>query len=110
MSARITIYQHPLSAELVEVTVPCSPALAEVPSSAVVWLERHGLAVEYPATLQPGATTAQSVVVWDPSGRVVEAGRSAYRLTVQLRNAGGARMVRSEPVEIDVTAYPAAPT
>ncbi len=110
MSARITIYQRPLAAELVEVTVPVSPALAEAPSSAVAWLERHGVTTEYPATLQPGATTSLAVVVWDPSGRVVEAGQSAYRLTVQLRNGAGARAARSEPITIDVLAYPAAPT
>lgn len=105
----ITVYQRPLSAELIEVTVPCSPVLAEVPSSAVVWLERHGATTEYPATLQPGATTAQSVVVWDPSGRVNDAGQAAYRLTVRLRNAGGAHIARSEPITLSVLAYPATP-
>lgn len=106
----ITIYQRPLSAELVEITVPVSPALAEIPSSAVVWLERQGVTTEYPATLQPGATTSQAVVVWDPSGRVTEAGTNAYRLTVQLRNAGGTRIGRSVTVSVNVPAYPAAPT
>jgi hypothetical protein len=106
---RITLYQRPLSSELVEVTVPCSPALAEVPTSAVVWLERHGVTTEYPATLQPGATTSLAVVVWDPSGRVTEAGQSAYRLTVRARNGALAHIGRSEPITIDVLAYPAAP-
>lgn len=109
MSTTITLYQRPLAAELVEVSVPCSPALAEVPASAVVWLERHGVSTEYPATLQPGATTALSVVVWDPSGRVLDAGQSAYRLTVRLRDALGAHVARSEPITLNVLAYPATP-
>ncbi len=106
----ITIYQRPLSAELVEVSVPCSPALAEIPSSAVVWLERQGVTTEYPATLQAGATTSLSVVVWDPSGRVPETGTNAYRLTVRLRDAGGEHIARSIPINVNVPAYPAAPT
>jgi hypothetical protein len=110
VSSAIAVYQRPLSAELVEVTVPCSPVLAEVPASAVVWLEHHGVTTEYPATLQPGATTAQSVVTWDPSGRVVESGQGAYRLTVRLRDAGGVHIARSEPVAVNVSAYPASPT
>lgn len=105
----ITLYQRPLAAELVEVSVPCSPALAEVPASAVVWLERHGVSTEYPATLQPGATTALSVVVWDPSGRVLDAGQSAYVLSVRLRDGAGNHLVRSEPITVNVLRYPAAP-
>jgi hypothetical protein len=105
----LSIYQRPLPSELVEITVPCSPVLAAAPVSAVVWLERHGVTTEHPATLQPGATTALSVVVWDPSGRVLEAGQSAYRLTVRLRDAGGTHIARSEPVTLTVLAYPAAP-
>lgn len=105
----ITIYQRPLTAELVEVSVPCSPALAEVPASAAVWLERHGVTTEYPATLQPGATTALSVVVWDPSGRVLETGSSAYRLTVRLRDGAGVHIARSAPITLTVLAYPATP-
>ena len=105
----VTLYQRPLAAELVEVSVPCSPALAEVPASAVVWLERHGVTTEYPATLQPGATTALSVVTWDPSGRVLDAGQSAYRLTVRLRDGAGVHLARSEPVALTVLAYPAPP-
>lgn len=106
----ITIYQNPLSSELVEITVPVSPALAEIPSSAVVWLERQGVTTEYPATLQAGATTSLAVVVWDPSGRITEAGTNAYRITALLRNAGGTRVARSIPVSVNVPAYPAAPT
>lgn len=109
MSAIITLYQRPLAAELVEVSVPCTPALAEVPVSAVVWLERHGVSTEYPATLQPGATTALSVVVFDPSGRVLDAGQSAYRMTVRLRDAGGVHIARSQPITLSVLAYPATP-
>ncbi len=105
----ITLYQRPLAAELVEVSVPCTPTLAEVPASAVVWLERHGVSTEHPATLQPGATTALSVVVWDPSGRVLDAGQSAYRMTVRLRDALGVHIARSEPITLNVLAYPATP-
>lgn len=109
MSA-LTVYQSPLASEIVEITVPCAPPLAEVPASAVVWLERLGVTTEYPATLQPGATTSLAVVTWDPSGRVLAAGKNAYRITARLRNAGGTHIGRSAPVSIDVPAYPPAPT
>ncbi len=105
----ITIYQRPLSSELVEITAPFEPALAEVPSSAVVWLERHGVTTEHPATLQPGATTSLAVVTWDPSGRVIEAGQSAYVLSVRVRNAGGTHIGRSAPITITSARYPAPP-
>jgi hypothetical protein len=105
----LSIYQRPLSSELVEITVPCSPVLAAPPVSAVVWLERHGVTTEYAATLQAGATTAQSVVTWDPSGRILDAGQSAYVLTVRLRDAGGTHVARSVPIVVNVSAYPATP-
>lgn len=105
----ITIYEDPLSSELVSVEVTFATALAEAPSSAVAWLTRHGVTTEYPATLQAGATTTAATAVFDPSSRVTEGGKSAYVLTIQFRNGAGARIGRSLPIVLDVLTYPPAP-
>ena len=106
---KLTIYQNPLATEIVQITVPFDPPLAEVPTSAVVWLTRYGVTTEYPATLQPGATEAYSVVTFDPSGKIVDAGPEAYILCVRLRNAGLVHIGRSSPIAVNVLRYPSAP-
>lgn len=105
----ITIYEDPLSSELVSIAITFASALPEAPSSAVVWLSRHGVTTEYPATLQAGATTTAATVVFDPSSRITESGKGAYVLSARVRNSSGAHIGRSAPLVVDVLSYPPAP-
>lgn len=105
----LIIPQNPLETEAVTITVSFAEAIAQVPASAVVWLDHRGRVRELPATLQPGATTSRAVVQWNPSGHITEAGNGLYKLSVRLRDGSGAHIARSLPVSIDVPPYIAAP-
>lgn len=109
----IEIYQNPLDYEALQFTCAFSPALADVPASAVVWIERQSATTErttteHAATLQAGATTSAATATYVPTGEFAAVGR--YTLTVRFKNAGGAVIARTVPQSISVLPYPPGPT
>lgn len=103
----IEIYRKPLAYEALQFPCSFSPALAEAPSSAVVWIERLGVTTEHAATLAPGATTTAATVTFVPDSAFTDAGK--YTLTVRFKNAGGTTIARTVPQQINALSYPSEP-